>query len=138
MTDKRMTRRLFLQASTAAASAALLAACAPAATQAPAASTTAPVATLPPAQATNTAAPAVAATATPEAAATSAGPVTINWDVYPKTDPRHWAVPIAVDVPKKYENLKISEFMRLTAEQHVVDAGSAYRCTRVGMSPTIL
>ena len=39
---------------------------------------------------------------------------------------------------KKGENLKISEFIFLTAEQRVVNAGSAYRCTRVVVYHTLI
>ena len=39
---------------------------------------------------------------------------------------------------EKGENLKISEFICLTAEQRVVHASSAFQCTRVVVSYTVL
>jgi putative aldouronate transport system substrate-binding protein len=97
-------------------------ACSPAAQQTaapeqPAEATTAPKATQPQ-QEEPTKAPEAEAPAAP-AAGIPYGK--LDWDFYPRTDPRHWVVYEPVDPPPpiKYDNLKIS--------QNMVHWGSAYK-----------
>lgn len=107
MSEKRITRRQFIQTSTVAAGAALLAACGPKATEAPVEPTTPPQPT-----------PVLDLTAT-TAPVEGVPNGIVDWSFYPDTDPRHWVTYQPVELAKKYDNLKIS--------QNMVHWGSAYK-----------